>query len=279
MAGVDEILAKYAQAAQGRSFADPTRLRAGLQTSRDLTAAGVTVPDGYEMDIRTGQLHKTNDGGFLDAPAWAWALPAAGATLGMSLAATAPAAGASAAASAAPAATTGGGGMFGGLLGGLTKFASNPLVQMASKGLGAFAQGQAQNRGAQFGGQLDLEALLMARDAQFQNQQIQREQEGRAGSSDAIRKLIAMQHLTNPGARPQLSPYSVAPRQATGMERQGADALTQEVMARLMGGNPIPQVQQRPLSVDPNLLRSGWLEQIAGIASPALGVLGAMGKK
>src|SRR5688572_27604811 len=45
-------------------------------------------------------------------------------------------------------------------------------------GLGAIGQGEATNRGEKFGGQLDLERLLMDRDDQFQRQQIAREQEG-----------------------------------------------------------------------------------------------------
>jgi hypothetical protein len=141
-------------------------------------------------------------------------------------------------------------------------------------GVGAFSQGQAQNRGAEFSGQLDLEQLLMQRDDQFLDQQLAREQEGRTGASDAWRKLLAAQRVTNPGPRPSLSPYSVAPRQATDMERQGADALSAEVMARLTGGNPIAPISQRPLSVDASRLKAGGLEKVLGAASPFLSFLG-----
>jgi hypothetical protein len=145
--------------------------------------------------------------------------------------------------------------------------------------LGAISQGKAQNRGAEFGGQLDLERLLMERDAQFFNQNIAREQEGRAGASDAWRKLLSAQHTISPTPRPNVSPYSAAPRQATGAEMQGADALTQEVLARLTGGNPIAAPTQRPLSVDPKLLKSGWLEKLAGYGGAGLSAYGALSKK
>lgn len=141
----------------------------------------------------------------------------------------------------------------------------------AGSGLGAAAQGRASNRGEKFGGQMDLERLLLQRELANQQMRIGREAEGRAGASDAWRKLLAAQYTANPGARPQLAgKYSVAPRQATGLELEGADALTQEVMARLRGGNPIPQVQERPLEVDRRLLDAGKFEKFAGIASPLL---------
>ena len=174
-------------------------------------------------------------------------------------------------AGAAGAGAAGSGGLAG-LLGGLYKGSGglSGILGAAGAGLGAASQAQAQNRGSQFAGQLDLEALLMARDAQDFNQRVAREQEGRTGQSDAWRKLLASQHLLSPGARPQLSPYSVAPRQATGDERAGADAMTREVLARLQGGNPIAPVQQRPLSVDPRLLKAGRFESASGWLSPIL---------
>jgi hypothetical protein len=140
-------------------------------------------------------------------------------------------------------------------------------------GLGAASQGSANNRGEKFSGQLDLEKLLMERDAQFQNQQVQREQEGRAGTSDAWRKLLSTSHLLSPGSRPHLSPYSVPSRGVTGEEAQGAGDLMEQVLARLHAGNPIAAPQQRPLNVDPTLLDAGGFEKFAGIASPALGLL------
>jgi hypothetical protein len=149
------------------------------------------------------------------------------------------------------------------------------MMGAAGAGTGAYSQGRAQNRGGQFAGQMDLEQLLMGRDQQQFNNSVSREQEGRAGSTDAWRKLLASQRLLSPGARPQnAGPYSVAPRQATGMERQGAEALSAEVMQRLMGGNPIAAPTQRPLSVDPSLLEAGKMESATGSLSPFLSFFG-----
>jgi hypothetical protein len=164
--------------------------------------------------------------------------------------------------------------------------AALPMINAIGAGgaaLSAGSQASAQNRGSQFGGQMDLANLLMQRDfgrlglegeadRDFFNQTIGREQEGRAGREDAWRKLQSAQRTLSPGARPSLSPYSVAPRQATDMERQGADALSQEVMARLTGGNPIAMPTRRdtsfqydPMStIDPRLLKAGKGERIAG---------------
>lgn len=160
--------------------------------------------------------------------------------------------------------------------GGGSLAALGPILGAAGAGLGAISQAQASNRGEKFGGQMDLERLLMERDQQFFNNTLAREQDGRAGQSDAFRKLLAASHVSNPGPRPQLSPYSIAPRQASEAELSGADALTQQVLARLQGGNPIAAPQMRPTSVDPKLLNPGLFERIAGYASPVLGTLGAM---
>lgn len=142
--------------------------------------------------------------------------------------------------------------------------------------LGAIGQSKAQNRDAQYSGQLDLERLLMARDQQQFNNTLAREQDGRESGSDAWRKLLAAQRTISPGPRPQLSPYSVAPRQATGAEMDGANAMTAEVMARVQGGNPLPMPAQRPMSVDPRLLKPGGMEQAAGWLSPILSFMGQM---
>jgi hypothetical protein len=150
------------------------------------------------------------------------------------------------------------------------------IAGAAGAGLGALSQGMAQNRGQQYGGQLDLERLLMDRDQSYFNQRIQREQEGRAGQSDAFRKLLATSHLLSPGPRPQLSPYSVASRMPTGAEQTGGNALLQQVLARLQGGNPIAPVTERPMSVDPKLLKAGGLEKLFGYGSAGLGILGAL---
>jgi hypothetical protein len=164
--------------------------------------------------------------------------------------------------------------------------AALPAVDAIAKGLGGVSQAKANNRGEQFGGQLDLEQLLMARDQQNQNMSIAREQEGRTGQTDAYRKLLSAQHVLTPATHTSLSPYSVAPRTATDAERGGADALTQQVLARLQGGNPIAPVTPRPLTandsafrIDPNLLKAGKGESISGWLSALLPALGMLNKK
>lgn len=145
----------------------------------------------------------------------------------------------------------------------------------AGAGLGALGQSQAQNRGAKLTAQGDMERLLLEREAQLQQQQIARQAEGRASGSDAWRKLMAAEHLGTPGARPQnAGPYNVAPRQATEAQLFGADQMKNEVMKRLQGGNPIPEVSQHPLAMDPKLMNPGKMEQFAGLAGAGLSFLG-----
>jgi hypothetical protein len=165
------------------------------------------------------------------------------------------------------AAAAGGGGWLSSLLGGRVP----DLIGAAGAGLDAISQGQGKARGDKFGAQMDLERLLMDRERNDQNMRISREQEGRASGTDAWRRLLAAQRTLTPGPRPQLSPYSVASRQATGAEREGADAMTREVMARMTGGNPIPQVTERPMDVDRGLMDAGWLERLTGITGAGLG--------
>lgn len=160
--------------------------------------------------------------------------------------------------------------------GGASLGALPTILSAGGKAAGALAQGQAANRGTQYEGQLDLERLLMDRDRQYQDQQIQREQAGRTSETDTLRKLLSAQHVGNPAAMTQLSPYSVAPRQATDVERSTADDLTQQLMARLQAGNPIAPVSQRPLSVDPRLLKPGTGESLSGWLGALLPGAGAV---
>ncbi len=153
------------------------------------------------------------------------------------------------------------------------------IAGVAGAGLGAISSAKANNRGEKFGGQLDIEQLLMQRDQQYQQQQIAREQEGRAGQSDAWRKLLSAQHTISPAAHTSLSPYSVAPRAPTGAETSGADALTQQVLARLQGGNPISPVTQRTPQIDPKLLNAGAGENITGWLSALLPAAGMMASR
>jgi len=165
----------------------------------------------------------------------------------------------------------------------------------AGKALQASSQASASNRGTKFEGQLDYARLLAERDAEnarlkaqadndFVDNTIKREVEGRAGRQDAWRKLLSAQNLMNPAEMPNVSPYAAAQRKPTDMERQGADALSAEVLARLQGGNPMEDIRRRdpglefdPTAlVDPRLLdaskgekRKGWLGALLGGASDA----------
>jgi hypothetical protein len=178
--------------------------------------------------------------------------------------------------------------------GGASLAALGPILSAGGQAVGAASQGAAQNRGSQFGGQMDLANLLMQRelaqkglegsaDRDYFDQVLRREQEGRTGRDDAWHKLISSQRTLSPGVRPQLSPYSVAPRHATDMERQGADALSAEVLARLQGGNPIGMPTRRDTSlrvdpmatIEPRLLRAGTGEKIGGWLAPIMGGVGA----
>lgn len=160
--------------------------------------------------------------------------------------------------------------------------AALPVIDGVGAALGAGSQASATNRGQQFSGQMELARLLQDRDYRmgtlnaqadndFFDQTVRREEENRAGRGDAWKKLLSAQRVTNPGARPQLSPYSVAPRQATHAETTAATALSEETRNRLLNGNPMPEVTRRtvtmgdPLAtVDPNLLRAGRGEQVSG---------------
>lgn len=174
--------------------------------------------------------------------------------------------------------------------GGLSMAALPGILGAGGAALGAIGQSQAQNRDAKLGAQSDLEQLLLQRaqidaqsDRDYFDQGIRREQEGRASGTDAYRKLLAAQRTLSPGERPNVSPYAAPRRQPTDMERQGADAMTAEVMARLQGGNPIQAPTLRaplpPSAMDPRLMQPGKLESISGWLAPILGAAGQIKAK
>lgn len=159
----------------------------------------------------------------------------------------------------------------------------------AGSAVGSMANASAQNRDAQFSGQMDLATMLAQRDAQLQqlrasadndytSNQIARETSGTQTRGDAWHKLLSAQHTLSPSAMPNVSPYAAPQRQPTGAEQQGAGAMTDEVMARLQGGNPIAAVERRtpafdydPMkTIDPRLLKPGTGEKIGGILAPIL---------
>ena len=287
------------------------RLMAALNRNPVLKAAGVadrSVREGYELNPRAqrGRGLITKEGSDVGHVVRDIILPAAGvgaiaaapaiigsqAAAGGGSAGSAGAAGTALGVPGAPIAggsvatgTIGGTGTIGALQGagyagsgggGLGSWLTSDRLRAAGQGLGAIAQGKAINRGEEFAGQTDLARLLLERDAQFQNQSIAREQEGSRSGMDAWRRLLMAQRTLSPGPRPQLSPYSIAPRQATGAERQGATAMSSEVLQRLLGGNPIPVPQRTDLGVDPRLLRPGRMERILGYAAPAATIAGTV---
>ncbi len=131
------------------------------------------------------------------------------------------------------------------------------LIGAGGAAAGAISQGQANNRGEKFGGQLDMERAL-----------IERELMSNQSRQGAWRGLQSAQHVINPGPRPQLSKYSVAPRQAGPAELSGADALTREVSARLQRG-------PSQAAIDPKLLDPGIMERILGYGSLGASAYGA----
>lgn len=163
------------------------------------------------------------------------------------------------------------GGWLAGLFSGLGGWKG--LSEIAGGALGANSQASANNRGAQLAAGMDLERLLLDRDDTYFNQRIRREQEGRAGSSDAWRKLVSTDYAMNRPAQPNITPYAAPQRSLAGLQ-PGAQALQAEAMQRLKGGNPIAPVTERPLAVDPNLMKPGALESITGYVSPWLTLIG-----
>jgi hypothetical protein len=177
-----------------------------------------------------------------------------------------------------------------------------PLMDMVGAGgkaLQGGSQAAASNRGTKFEGQLDFSRLMADRDAKnadlkaaadndFVSNTIARETEGRAGRQDAWRKLLSAQRMMSPSQMPNVAgPYAMAQRQPTAMERQGGEALSAEVLARLQGGNPMEAVTRRDpgleydptAQVDLNLLNAGRGEKVSGWLGALLGGLGDYASK
>lgn len=167
----------------------------------------------------------------------------------------------------------GGSGMFGQLAGVLK---SPDVWRGAGAMLGAGSQAGADNRGAQLEASAMQERLRQDAERQFYEQLLAREQEGRAGATDAMRKVQQTEYIA--GNRPRVAAPNVSPYHTggsvsgvpTGAERQGAMALQGEAMKRLEGGNPIPMPQQRSFAFDPKMLKPGMFERLAGIIGPGL---------
>jgi hypothetical protein len=307
---IQEILARYSrQRAQSPSSSiRPENLRAGAQTARSLRDAGLKVPKGYELDIGTGEMHKNNDGGFLDAPAWAWALPAAGMAAPLAFPA---AAGAgtlasssvptSLAMSAVPggatgAASAGSTGMFGSLLSFGKDLLKNPkdLISGLGSAFGAGADAAASNRGTALDAALEQEKLRQqqmrdyftaSRDA-FDTG-MSRAQEVRSGEGDAWRKLQQAAYVGNaPGAASLnlAGPYSRSVAGPTSVERGAANTMRDEMVNRMrsLGGQyALPDAISAPKTPDPytiddGLLKPGLWETIQGYTGEGMKALGGI---
>ncbi|HYE17077.1 MAG TPA: hypothetical protein VEA69_01415 [Tepidisphaeraceae bacterium] len=203
------------------------------------------------------------------------AAPSAGLTTGASYAAPTSAA---AALGGAPVAGASGGGMLGSIVGGVKKgldwlgMTPRDAIGSAGKALGAYSQGQAQNRDAELSGQFLLERLLMERDSDHLNQLVKRDEAGRSGQKDAWRSLLSAQHFMQPSSRPSSSPYS-RPAAMRG-DVSGASTLANEAMLRLTGGNPIPMPEKREMAIDPSLFKAGVSERTLGWLAPMLSAMG-----
>lgn len=155
-----------------------------------------------------------------------------------------------------------GGGMgLGGVLGGISKVFGGPkgIADLAGAGLSGFAKSSAENRGAQ------LDASLAG-----DEMNLRRSQEDRTERDDLWRRLLQAEYVKNWQApTQQFSPYTRAIQGPSDAAKQGAGALSETALARLMGGSSLPAMTDINKYSKP-----GGLERIAGIAAPFLGAIG-----
>jgi len=148
------------------------------------------------------------------------------------------------------------------------------------------ANAMAGNRGSQFSGQALLAQLLQnstnsanAANSQYLNDYENQQKTNQATQQDAWRKLLSTEHTLNPSPMPNITPYAAKTPAQTGQMTQGAQALRDQVMSRLVNGSGLPTPVQpqtyNPLStVNSNLLKPSTGESILGWLGPALGGLG-----
>lgn len=137
-------------------------------------------------------------------------------------------------------------------------------AQAGSRMLGAFGESEAQNRGSQA-------ELALARD----RMQLDARQDTRVGESDALRKLAQTNYILNhkdtplpPGARD----YGF--RQPVGdAQRQSAQVLQDTAQKRIADGGFQPQNYQDQYG------KPGKGERLAGLLSPALGLIDIFGRR
>jgi len=171
-------------------------------------------------------------------------------------------------------------------LGGTTAATIGGIAGAAGSALGGLGDSQAKNRGAELASQNELSKQLLLRDKAYQDALVTREQEGRKAEGTNFARLLSAQHALSPASMPSVSPYAASQRQATGAEAQGADLLTQQVLARMAAGNPIPMPEKTDLMINRKLLKPGaaenwtnWLGTGAGLYGKISDIINDPNKK
>lgn len=149
------------------------------------------------------------------------------------------------------------------------------ILKGAGAVLGAGSQSAADNRGANVEAAALTEQLNQNRQRNFFDEVISREQEGRAGATDAFKKAQQTEYVLNNtkdyAPSNGLPSYGFGPHAATDTEKSAASHLRNEVMQRLANGNPVPQpTDPGQFQFDPKLLKPGFFEKLSGYAAPAL---------
>src|ERR1043165_1589520 len=111
--------------------------------------------------------------------------------------------------------------------GGLSPAALPGILGAGGAAVSALSQGSAQNRDAQFSGQLDLAQILAqnARDKNNANSQYlkdfaSQQMTNQDTQQDGWRKLLSTEHALNPQAMPNVSPYAAKQSAPTGQVTQ-----------------------------------------------------------
>lgn len=150
------------------------------------------------------------------------------------------------------------------------------------------ANAMANNRGDKFTGQALLAQLLQnstnagnAANSQYLTDYENQQKTNQATQQDAWRKLLSTEHTLNPTPMPNITPYAAKTPAPTGQMTQGAQALRDQVMSRLVNGSGLPLPTQptiyNPLNtIDPKLLNASGGEKAAGIGGLIASGLGAI---
>jgi hypothetical protein len=176
----------------------------------------------------------------------------------------------------APAAATTG---TGGALGAISGFLGDnwrDLLGMAGPVLGAHSASQGNQRQAELAIALAEEDINQRRRTELWNQLLQREQEGRAGRSDAWKQLQTSEYVAG-GGRPYkaadwMTTYGFGPTAPSANTQAGARTLSDRSQQYLKEGptSLTPTAPTDPYRIDPSLARPGAWEQITGLVGTGL---------